>query len=69
MLAELVRKYNGLQDYHLKDGRGAIVKFSSHEHAKLALAGNYIIKYIIYIGLHKFKLDQLGTELKVSFLM
>jgi hypothetical protein len=42
MLQELVRGYKGLQDYKISsDSQSAIVHFTRHEDAKIALAGNY----------------------------
>ena len=42
-LAALVRPYEGLQEYKLNaDCKSAIVRFASHEEAKVALAGNPI---------------------------
>jgi len=41
MLQELVRPFNGLQEYKLLDNERALVHFSKHEDAKVALAGNY----------------------------
>ena len=41
MLQELVRGYKGLQDYKVSsDSQSAIVHFTRHEDAKVALAGN-----------------------------
>jgi hypothetical protein len=41
MLQELVRGYKGLQDYKVSsDSLSAIVHFTRHEDAKIALAGN-----------------------------
>ena len=40
MLQELVRPFHGLQDYKLLDNERALVHFSKHEDAKVALAGN-----------------------------
>lgn len=72
MLAELVRAYPGLQDYHLNSSqRTATVKFSRNEDAQLALAGKNKELLVIYwgIGLHKFKVGkEEGTELRVSFI-
>jgi len=40
MLQELVRGYKGLQDYKINtDNRSALVHFTRHEDAKIALAG------------------------------
>jgi hypothetical protein len=40
MLQELVRPFNGLQEYKLLDNERALVHFTKHEDAKVALAGN-----------------------------
>ena len=41
MLQELVRGYKGLQDYKISsDSLSAIVNFTRHDDAKIALAGN-----------------------------
>ena len=40
MLQELVRPFNGLQEYKLVENERALVHFSKHEDAKVALAGN-----------------------------
>ena len=40
MLKELVQSYPGLLDYRLENHIG-FVKFSSHEDAEVALAGNH----------------------------
>jgi hypothetical protein len=41
MLQELVRSYPGLQDYSLQvEKQTAVVKFSTHDDAEVALAGN-----------------------------
>ena len=40
LLQELVRNYPGLQDYQLhSEKQSAVVQFTTHEDAKLALAG------------------------------
>jgi hypothetical protein len=67
MLQELVRGYNGLQDYKIKaDSRSALVHFTRHEDAKIALAGKYFL-HISVLGLNKFKVDKEGHELRASF--
>ena len=45
MLQELVRPFNGLQEYKLLDNERALVHFSKHEDAKVALAGKLIYVY------------------------
>jgi RNA recognition motif. (a.k.a. RRM, RBD, or RNP domain) len=44
MLQELVKHYPGLQDYQLRpEKQSAVVSFSTHEEAQVALAGNYTL--------------------------
>ncbi len=47
----------------------ALVHFSNHEEAKVALAGNLscIILNFDVVGLNKFMVDKSGSELKVKF--
>jgi hypothetical protein len=47
MLQELVRPFNGLQEYKLLDNERGLVYFSKHEDAKIALAGKNSFLYII----------------------
>ena len=46
MLHELVKGYPGLQDYKLGAAGSAVVHFTSHQDAMLALAGNQLIVYL-----------------------
>jgi hypothetical protein len=67
MLQELVRPFNGLQEYKLLDNERGLVHFSKHEDAKIALAGKKLIYafHRFILGLNKFMIDKSGTELKV----
>jgi len=47
MLQELVRPFNGLQEYKLLDNERGLVHFSKHEEAKIALAGKNSLMYLI----------------------
>ena len=56
MLNELVKNYPGVTDAQLNSKEQyAVVRFDTKEQAKLALS-----------GLNHFKIDQMGTELRVS---
>ncbi len=61
-----MRPFNGLQEYKLLDNERAVVHFTKHEDAKVALAGKLIYVYhLLFLGLNKFMIDKSGTELKV----
>jgi hypothetical protein len=50
MLQELVRGYKGLQDYKINsDNRSALVHFTRHEDAKIALAGKPFPRIYIFL--------------------
>lgn len=68
MLQELVRAFPGLQEYSLKAERqSAVVVFGTHEEAKVALSGMPVHLQLFLIGLHRFRVDQEGSELRASF--
>ena len=64
--------YPGVEDMKLDPKQNiAIVRFTTNEQAKLGLSGNsfyYVSNELIDIGLNKFRIDQQGRELKVSFI-
>ena len=58
MLEELIKNYPGIDAVVSTDGPGckAVIRFNSSDSAKFAV-----------MGLNRFKVDQSGRELRVSF--
>ena len=62
MLQELVRGYKGLQDYKINnDNRSALVHFTRHEDAKIALAGKYFLSNYHFNRIEQIQGGQRGT--------